>query len=48
LFGNLKGGDYSENLDGMIILECVDWIHLIQEGGKWQVLVNTVTNLQVP
>jgi hypothetical protein len=26
----------------------VDWIHLAQNKDKWQALVNTVMNLQVP
>jgi hypothetical protein len=26
----------------------VDWIHLAQDRGTWQVLVNTVMNLRVP
>jgi hypothetical protein len=26
----------------------VDWIHLAQDGNKWQALVNTVMNIQVP
>jgi len=28
--------------------EVVDWIHLAQDGDKWQALVNTVMNLRVP
>jgi len=28
--------------------ECVDWMHLAQDRGQWQALVNTVMNLQVP
>jgi hypothetical protein len=26
----------------------VDWIHLAQDGDRWQALVNTVMNLRVP
>jgi hypothetical protein len=28
--------------------EIVEWIHLIQDGNKWQAVVNTVMNLRVP
>jgi hypothetical protein len=28
--------------------EGVDWIHLAQDGGHWRVIVNSVTNIQVP
>jgi hypothetical protein len=28
--------------------EGVDWIHLAQDRDQWQVVVNTVLNLQVP
>jgi hypothetical protein len=27
---------------------CVDWIHLAQDRGKWQALINMVMNFQVP
>jgi len=30
------------------VCECVDWIHLIQNRGLWQDLVNTVMNIRVP
>jgi hypothetical protein len=26
----------------------VDWIGLVQDGGRWKALVNSVLNLQVP
>jgi hypothetical protein len=29
-------------------LEVVNWIHLAQDGDKWQALVNTVLNLRIP
>jgi hypothetical protein len=28
--------------------EGVDWIHLAQDRGQWQAVLNTVMNLQVP
>jgi hypothetical protein len=28
--------------------EGVDWIHVAQDGDQWWILMNTVTNLQVP
>jgi len=57
--GNLKGRDHSEDLgiDGKIMLEwilekggleCVDWMHLVQDRDQWRALVNTVINLCVP
>jgi hypothetical protein len=32
---------------GEIGLEVVDWIYLVQEGDRWQALINTVMNLWV-
>jgi hypothetical protein len=26
----------------------VDWMHLVQDRGQWQALMNTIMNLQVP
>jgi hypothetical protein len=50
----LKGRDHLEDLgvDGRMDLrekgwEVIDWIHLAQDRGQWQVLVNTVMNLRV-
>jgi hypothetical protein len=31
-----------------MVLEGVHWIHLVQDGDRWQALVNTVMNLWVP
>jgi hypothetical protein len=28
--------------------EAVDWMHVAQDRGKWQAVVNTVMNLRVP
>jgi hypothetical protein len=44
LLESLKGGGHSEYLgvDGRIMLEGVDWIHLAQNRSRWRVLVNTV------
>jgi hypothetical protein len=28
--------------------EGVDWMHMAQDRGQWQALVNTVTNLRIP
>jgi hypothetical protein len=33
---------------GEILFGDVDWIHLAQDRDRWQVLVKTVMNLQVP
>jgi hypothetical protein len=31
-----------------MVLEGVDWIHLAQDGDRWQALVDTAMNLWVP
>jgi hypothetical protein len=31
-----------------IVLEVVDWMHLVQDIDQWQALGNTVMNLRVP
>jgi hypothetical protein len=31
-----------------IMLQDVDWIHVVQDRGKWRAFVNTVMNLSVP
>jgi hypothetical protein len=34
-------------MDFKIVWDVVDWIHVVQEGGRWWAVVNTVTNLRV-
>jgi hypothetical protein len=51
---SLKGCDLGEN--GKIMLQfifkmgydCVDWIHLFQNMGKWWALVNKIMNIMIP
>jgi hypothetical protein len=31
-----------------VVWEDVNWLHVVQERGQWQVLENMVRNLQVP
>jgi hypothetical protein len=55
---NLKGGDIISPRRGWednirmdlreLGWESVDWIHLAQDTGQWQVLVNTVMDLGFP
>jgi hypothetical protein len=33
---------------GKIMWEIVEWMHLVQDRGQWQVLVKAVMNLRVP
>ena len=58
LVGKREENSYLEDLgvDGRIILrwifrnwdEGMDWIDMAQDRDRWQALVNTVMNLQVP
>jgi hypothetical protein len=46
--------DYDDDDDdddddvGDVWLECVDWMHLVQDRVQWRTLVNTVMNVRVP
>jgi hypothetical protein len=44
-----RGGQYNIRLDHRgIWWKGEDWIHLAQDRGQWQALVNTVMGLRVP